>query len=230
MANTTISALTAATSVAGADLIPIVQGGTTKKASVSQLPTGAVAYPRNPNPQGQNLKGWNVDPLACGTTVSSGAADVLYLVKILTPDSVSISNVLFVIGTTATTDASGFYVAIINPDGTIARQSADIASTVNATAASTLVTAPLSSAVTVGGAGVTDFVYAALGYDAATTNPNFLALPGIAAQHAAVNAGLTSSTKRHGTLTNTVWPLTGTLTLSSMAQAGTPKHFWMGVS
>lgn len=40
MANTAISALTAATSLAGADLIPVVQGGVTKKAAVSLLPSG----------------------------------------------------------------------------------------------------------------------------------------------------------------------------------------------
>lgn len=37
MANTAISALTAATSIAGADLVPVVQGGTTKKSPASLI-------------------------------------------------------------------------------------------------------------------------------------------------------------------------------------------------
>ncbi len=41
MANVTITALTAATSVAGADTVVVVQGGVTKKAAVSLLPTGS---------------------------------------------------------------------------------------------------------------------------------------------------------------------------------------------
>ena len=40
MADVKISALPAASSVAGVDTIPIVQGGVTKKATISQLPTG----------------------------------------------------------------------------------------------------------------------------------------------------------------------------------------------
>lgn len=231
MANTAISALPAATSVAGVDLIPIVQGGTTKRASVSLLPSGgAAAAPRNPHPQAQNLKGWNFDPMMAGATVSSGAADALYLAKILVPESVSISNVLFTIGTTPTTDAVGFYAAIIRPDGTVAAQSADLATTINAAPASTLVTAAMSSPVTVGGAGPTDFVYAAFGYDSATTHPNFLALSGSAQNNAATNAGLAAGTRRHGTLSVTTWPLSGTLALASMAQNATPKNFWLAVS
>jgi hypothetical protein len=40
MADTKVSAFPVASSVTGADIIPIVQGGVTKQATVSLLPTG----------------------------------------------------------------------------------------------------------------------------------------------------------------------------------------------
>lgn len=230
MANQKISELTAATSIAGADLIPVVQGGVTKKAAVSLLPSGGAAVSRNPHPQSHNLKGWNFDPLVAGAGATQLAADTLYLVKIPTPDSISVSNVHFVIGTTATTDVAGFYAAIIGPDGAVLGQSADQAALVNAAAVNTAVAVPLASAASITGGGPTGFVYAAIGYDAATTHPNVVASAGAASQLAAINVGLPVGQRRHGTLANATWPLTGPFNLTSMAQATTPKNPWMAIS
>ncbi len=72
MANMKISELAAASSIAGADLIPIVQGGVTKRAPVSLLPTGGGSSTVN----GQNLYADNF-PASTGLTsvTADGTAD-----------------------------------------------------------------------------------------------------------------------------------------------------------
>lgn len=192
--------------------------------------SSTAAPARNPTPQASNLKGWAVDPSQVGTSVTTGVANQLYLSRILVPESVSLANVHFVVGTTAPVAVANAYAAIIGSDGTVLAQSADVSASLNGTPASTAFTAPLASAVTVGGQSQNAYVYAAFGFGGATTAPSFAAIAASAASNAAMNTGLSVGAYRFAYLSNTAWPLGATVALSGQTQTATNKNIWMAVS
>lgn len=126
MANTTISALPAASSIASGDTLVVVQGGVTKKAAVSLLPSGSggSTVNTNPVPALHGFLGWTIDPAVADTARTPDIGHI-YLVKMSWPTTQTVSNIIASI-TTGGSSLANTYLGIYDSTGTRLAVTADL--------------------------------------------------------------------------------------------------------
>lgn len=172
------------------------------------------------------LQGWNVDPDTQMGSALQPTPAIIYLAKIMTPDTVTITNVLVNISQ-AGTNYTNTQVGLYGSDGTFLRESAVLSSGGTNTFGTTgNKTIPLNTPITVPGSD-TGFVWAVL--HMGTNGATVVQLP--QALTTAVNIGTGNATSRFATANGSAGnPLSviGNLTPATLSPLTNPT--FIGVS
>jgi hypothetical protein len=213
---TKLSELTAAGTLTGTEIVPVVQSvaGTpttvrTTAAAIAALAPAATPSVYNPSPAMHNLLGWTIDPALVSGLIGPNAGQVT-LIKMAWPKTATITNILMDIAT-AGVGLVGCFAGIYDSTGALLGTTADQSTAWTTTGVKTMA---LTSPASVPG-GANTYIYVALLVGTGSTTFANMYRRVASSTAAVLNLGLTAATARSATSGTGQTTLPSSITMAS---------------